>query len=216
MKVLYHLISAFVGLCVAALIVYLVFGSASEQGAVQDGDAGALASAGEGLCGTIDASDTTSVETRELAGENLPALFDAQGPIPAISADYPEQQDWVERVHAAAGLCTDELRIERSGETNNVVTVVLSTVDGVDDDTAAAYAAGVIAQTFTDPFNPIRLTVRATVGDSERTIVISRRAWRAYQARRRQLGLPHTIANLKLFKQSTGATFRTDLQIRGW
>jgi hypothetical protein len=209
-KVWYHLIAALVGLALAALIVYLVFGSASQQGAVQDGDAGSLA-ASEGLCGTIDAADINATETRELASQNLPALFDAQGPIPAIADSQPDQKDWVERVHAAGGLCLDEIRIVPEG-----ATIAMSTVDSVDDDTARAYAAAVVAQAFTPPFSPRRVTVTATVGDSDRTIIVSGRAWRAYQVRRRQLGIDHSLSSLIQFRRATGQQFGPDLRILGW
>ncbi len=210
-KVWYHVIAAVVGLALAALIVYLVFGSASEQGAVQDGDAGNLA-ASEGLCGTIDVADTASADTRALAGANLPALFDQLGPIPAISDEQPAQQKWVERVHAAAGLCIDELRIETTG-----TTISMSTVDGVDDATASAYAAGALQQAFTPPFNPRTITLTSTVGDdgAERTIVVSNRAWRAFTVRRKALGLEPTIANLKQFRKASGFA-PADLKIVGW
>lgn len=208
-KLWYHLAAAVVGLALAALIVYLVFGSASEEGARQDGDAGALAAA-EGLCGTIDVGETQSVETRRLARENLPALFDQQGPIPAISDEQPEHKAWVDRVHAASGLCLDELRIETAG-----TTAVLSTVEGVDAPTAAAYASGVLVQAFTPPISPRRVTVVATVGDAERTIAVSARAWRAFQVRRRQLGLEPTVENLKLFREAS-AFGPEDLRIVGW
>jgi hypothetical protein len=208
-KVWYHLIAAVVGLAVAALIVYLVFGSASEQGATQDGDAGALA-ASETLCGTVKPADTSSPTTRKLAGENLPSLSDAKGPFAAISDEQPKQQDWVERVHAASGLCIDELEIVPEG-----TAISMSTVDGVSEADAQQYVAGTIAQAFTPPLNPRRVTLVSTVGDSERTILISARAWRAYQARRRQLGIPHSIANLKLFRQASGYK-PVDLRIVGW
>lgn len=208
-KLLYHLAAAVVGLAVAALIVYLVFGSASEEGATQEGDAGSLAATG-GLCGTVAPDESGTPEARKLAAENMPALFDQAGPIPAISSDQPEHQAWVERVHAASGLCLDELRIETDG-----TTAVMSTVDRVDEAAAARYAAGVLQQAFTPPINPRRVTLVATVGDSERTISMSARAWRAFQVRRRQLGLDVTVENIKLFRDAS--SFRpADLRIVGW
>lgn len=208
-KLWYHLAAAAVGLALAALIVYLVFGSASEEGATQDGDAGSLAATG-GLCGTIDPAETDSPKTRQLARENMPALFDQAGPIPAISDDQPQHKAWVDRVHAASGLCLDELRIETEG-----TTAVMSTVEGVDEAAAARYAIGVLQQAFTAPINPRRVTLVATVGDSQRTIAMSGRAWRAFQVRRRQLGLEATVENLKLFRQAS--SFQpADLRIVGW
>lgn len=210
MKFWYHAIAATVGLAVAALIVYLVFGSASEQGAVQDGDAGALASA-EGLCGSIAPADTRSPEARATAAESLPALFDDKGPLPAIADSRPDQQAWVARVHAAGGLCVDEVSILSEG-----TSVSLSTVEDVTEAQAAAYVAGVLEEAFTPPFNPRQVTIVANVGGTERTVVVSNRAWRAYQARRRQLGVEHSIANLALFRQAVGAQFGQGLRINGW
>jgi hypothetical protein len=208
-KVWYHLIAAVVGLAIAALIVYLVFGSASEQGATQDGDAGVLA-ASETLCGTVKPTDTSSPATRATAGKNLPTMFDPNGPITAISDTRPKQQDWVERVHAASGLCIDELEILPEG-----TRISMSTVDGVSDDDARQFAAGALAQAFTPPFNPRQVTIVATIGDSERTISMSTRAWRAYQAQRRQLKIPHSITSLKQFRQVAGYK-PADLRIVGW
>lgn len=213
-KVWYHVIAAVVGLCVAALIVWFVFGSASEQGAAQDGSAGALAAA-DNLCGTIDAADITSTETRALAHDNLPALFDAKGPIPAIADSQPKQQDWVDRVHAASGLCIDEIHIDRSGN-NNLVTIDMSTIEGLSTDDAAAYAAAVLAQSFTAPFSPLSVTLDATVDGADRNVYITRRAWLAYQVRRKQLDVPHTMHALVQFKQASGTSLRDQLRITGW
>lgn len=209
MKIWYHVLAAVVGLAIAALIVYLVFGSASEQGARQEGSAGELSAEGT-LCGEIEPGKTSSAEARELAGENLPSIVDQEGPIPAISRDQPEHQDWVERVHAASGLCLDEIRIEPSG-----TTLTMSTVEGVDEAEASAYAAGAVSEAFTPPFNPPRVTLRATVGESERTAVVSRRAWNAFEVRREALDVPLTMGSLAQFRQATSYS-RQDLRVSGW
>lgn len=206
-----HALAALVGLMIAALIVYLVFGSASEQGAVQDGDAGSLAATSDGLCGTIAAGALTSAETRALAAENPPAMADAKGPIAAIRDDKPEQKDWFARVHAAGGLCIDEIQVTAEG-----TSISMSVVESVTDDQAAAYAATILAQAFTAPFHPRVVTITALVGDGERTIVVSNRAWRAYQLRRRQLGIQHSITSLKQFRAAVGRQFGAGLRITGW
>jgi hypothetical protein len=216
MKVWYHVIAAVVGLAVAALIVYLVFGNASEQGAVQDGSAGSLA-ASANLCGSVEPDQLTAPKTRKLARANQPALFDAKGPLAAISDTKPQQQAWVDRVHAASGLCIDELHIDRSGNRNNVVTVSMSTTDDVPVGEAQAYVAEILQQAFTMPFLPIQVRVEANVGGKDRRLVVSRRAWNAYVARRRQLKLPNTVANLKLFRKDAGSSLaRGDLAVTGW
>ncbi len=217
MKLWYHVIAAVVGLAVAALIVYLVFGNASQEGAVQDGDAGSLA-AGSSQCGSISPADANSADARAKAADSPPALFDAQGPLAAISDKFPDQQQWVARVHAAAGLCLDELSILRSGEgpsAQNRVEMILSTTDDVSAADGTAYAGGALAQAFTQPFSPRLVKLEATVDGKPRTVVVSSRAWSAFDVSRRAIGRPATIANLKLFADAS-AFGTADLRITGW
>lgn len=210
MKLVYHLVAALVGLAIAALIVYVVFGNASQEGARQDGSAGELSAEGSTLCGTVSPADARGDRSVELAGENLPSLFDQQGPIAAIADDKPEQQRWVARVHAASGLCLDEIRIEPDG-----TTLTMSTVEGVSADAASRYAAAALAEAFTPPFNPPRVTLRASVDGSERIAVVSRRAWGAFQVRRKDLGQPLTMQSLSRFRAATSFR-RADIRVRGW
>lgn len=210
MKFWYHLVAALVGLATSALIVYAVFGSASEEGARQEGSAGALSAEGARLCGTIPPAQTSSQRARRLAAENLPALFDQLGPIPAIADDQPDQKAWVARVHAAGGLCLDEIRIEPAG-----TTIAMSTIEGVEEARASAYAAGALAQAFTPPFSPPRVTLRATVGGTERVAVVSQRAWRAFGFHRQARGAPLTMQALAAFRRETSFG-PGDLRVNGW
>lgn len=209
MKFWYHVVAALVGLAISALIVWFVFGSASEEGATQEGSAGSLSA--ESLCGSITPAKSTSAESRLQARENPPTLYNEEGLIPAISDDKPDQQDWVDRVHAAGGLCIEELRIEQVAGT----TVTLGALDDVSEAEAADFTAGVFAQAFTAPFNPRKVTVNTTVGDSERTAIVSQRAWNAYQIRREALGMQHSMRALVLFRQATSYG-PADLRIVGW
>lgn len=215
MKFWYHLIAAVVGLALAALIVYLVFGTASEEGATQEGSAGALDAGAAALCGTIDPADTTAPKSRQTAERNLPAMYDGDTPIPAITKDRPDQQSWMNRVHAAAGLCTDQIRVEQGHST-----ITMSTVDGVSEEAASAYAMGAIAEAFTAPFNPpgcasCRVTLVATVGNGDRTASLTRRAWDAFELRRRALNQPRTMRSLANFRKAT--SFKpADLRLSGW
>jgi len=210
-KVWFHVFSGFVGFALAALIVYLVFGSASEQGATQDGAAPSqLGAGGDALCGTITPGEANTPAARTRAAGSLPALFDEQGPIAAIRDDQPDQKAWLARVHAASGGCMDEIRIEQAG-----TTLVMSTVDGVSDADADAFAAGAIAQAFTKPFVPRRVELTATVDGTTRTAAISRRAWNAYTVSRRQLGVEHSMKSLADFRKARGFS-RADLRVIGW
>jgi hypothetical protein len=215
-KVWYHVIAALVGLAVAALIVYVVFGNASQQGATQEGAApGALDAGGALLCGSIKPEDTTSAKSRALALDNQPSLFNGQGPIAAISDKHPDQQDWIARVHAATGLCADEIHIE-TGRT----TISLSAVEGVSDEDMAAYTAATLGQAFTAPFNPLgcpacHVRVVTTIDGTDRVVFASTRAWSAYQFARRTKRQPLTMDTLAQFKAAS--SYRsTDLLVRGW
>jgi hypothetical protein len=215
-KVWYHVIAAVVGLATAALIVYIVFGNASQQGATQDGAApGSLDAGGALLCGTITPAEGTSAKARATARDSLPSMSNAEGPIAAISKDHPDQQDWFERVHAAAGLCTDEIRLV-TGNT----TIALSDVEGVTEAEMSAYTAGALAQAFTAPFDPLGCTachvsITASVGGTDRTAVVSTRAWQAFQFARKARRQPLTMHALAQFQAVSG--YRpADLRVKGW
>lgn len=209
MKIWYHVIAAVVGLAVAALIVYAVFGSASEQGATQDGTAPTALSDGGSLCGTITAAEGLRQSAITKAAKNSPALFLLDKPIDSINSDRPDQQRWVARVHAGAGLCVDELRF---GEAN-AVTLNMSTVDSVSKSDVDAFVMQAIGQAFTAPINPPTVTVELTIGSDVRTIEVSQRAWRLFTARAKQVKQPLTTHNLVLFRK---AVKPSGLAIRGW
>lgn len=210
-KVWYHVFAGFVGFALAAVIVYLVFGSASEQGATQDGAAPAqLGASGGVLCGTITPAEATTPAARKRAAGNLPALFDEKGPIAAIRDDQPDQKAWLARVHAASGGCMDEIKLEPDR-----ATLEMSTVDGISDADADAFAAGAIAQAFTAPLGRPVLDLTASVHGETRTAHISRRAWNAYQVSRRQLGVEHSMKSLADFRRARGFS-RADLRVTGW
>jgi hypothetical protein len=214
-KVWYHVIAAVVGLAVAALIVYIVFGNASQQGAVQDGTApGSLdQGAGGAMCGSIAPSAGTSAAARKTASANQPSLFTKSG---AISSLKPkDQRDWVNRVHAAAGLCTDEIHIVQ-GRT----TLAISASSKVSAADISAYTAGALAQAFTAPFNPLgcgacHVEVTTTVKGADRSALVSTRAWAAFQFARKSRHLPLTMHALQQF-QAASSYRAGDLAVHGW
>ena len=213
MKLWYHVIAAVVGFVLAALVVYLVFGNASQQAATQDGSApGSLGSSGL-ICGTITPGEASSPDTLKLARANQPALFTGNAPV-EIRADHPEQRTWVARVMAASGLCIDEIRLDTA-----TISIAFSAPEKLTTQQAETLVAGALTQAFTAPFAPPRSNVAiklsASIGTSERTAVISVRAWGAYQASRRQLGVPFSMKRLAAFQRSH--TFGAgDLRLVGW
>ena len=209
-KVWYHLVAALVGFAIAALIVYWVFGHASEEGATQEGSAGSLGAAETTLCGTITPAQGQDAETRAQASNNLPVLANEDGPIPAIREDRPDQKAWFARIQAAAGFCVDEIKVEPEH-----TTITMSTVEDVSDADAGAFAAAAIQQAFSPPLQRPRVTLLATAGDTERTAVVSTRAWKAFEIAREARNLPLDMRTLAQFRQSTSFS-NADLRVTGW
>jgi hypothetical protein len=208
-KVWYHLVAALVGLAIAALIVWWVFGHASEQGATQEGSAGALGAA-ETQCGTITPAELNGEAARATAAKNLPVLANEEGPIPSISDDHPDQKAWFARIHAAAGLCADEIKVD-----DKQTTITMSTIDSVSEADASKFAAAAIAEAFTPPLNRSSVKLEATVDGTDRTVVITRRAWNAFQIAREARNRPLDMHSLAQFRQTT--SFKpTDLRVVGW
>jgi len=206
-----HITAALVGLATAALIVYIVFGSASEQGATQDGAAPEALTATNGqLCGTIKPAASSSPAARKEASANLPAIYNEDGLVPAIRKDEPEQIAWFGRVHAASGMCIDQITVIADAGTS----IELTTTDDVSEADAAAYVGGAVAQVFTPPLKPLKLTFTAGVGETKRTIVISQRAWNAFRVGRGGSG-PMTAPELAAFAKASSFA-ATDLRVNGW
>lgn len=208
-KLWYHVIAAIVGFAVAALIVYWVFGHASEEGATQEGSAGALGAA-ETLCGTISPSEATSGSARTAAAKNLPVVSNARGPIAGIRKDKPEQSEWIVRVHAASGLCIDEIRI-----LDDEITVDMSTVAAISEADASFFTAAALAQTFTPPLHRDKVTIGTVVGNKERSVAISRRAWKAFEIFRESGNRPLDMQSLVRFRKETSFGAQ-DLRVTGW
>ena len=209
-KVWYHVVAALVGFAIAALIVYWVFGHASEEGATQEGSAGSLGAAETTLCGTITPAQGASQAMRTKAADNLPVLANEDGPIPAIREDKPDQKAWFARIQAAAGFCVDEIKVEPE---RTIIT--MSTVDDISDADAGAFAAAALKQAFAPPLQRPGVTLVATTGDTERTAVVSTRAWRAFEIAREARNLPLDMRTLALFRQTTSFS-NADLRVTGW
>jgi hypothetical protein len=207
MKVLYHVLAATVGLAAAGIIVFLVFGAASEQGASQDGRA-PRGAGGTTVCGKLPPAATRTPAAQAAAAAALPAMFDPSGPIPGF--EVPEQEAWFARVHAAAGMCTDEIGFVETG----VARLSMSVVPPVTQAQASQYAAGAIAAAFSAPFNPRSVSIEVVSDAGIQRAAVSLRAWQAFTIARRQLGVPLTMESLAQFKQ---ARYRpSDLTVTGW
>lgn len=205
-----HAVAALVGLALAALIVYLVFGSASQEGATQEGTApGDVRRTGAALCGTVAPAEVRSKQARATALRNLPAIIDELGREVTIAKNRADQRAWFARVHAASGLCLDEIRVAEA-ETS----IAMSTVDEVSEEAASRYAAEVLAAASRPPLHRDRVTLRVLVGEEERVVSVSRRAWAAFEASREELGLDLTIDDLARFRR--GRFGAGQIRIVGW
>ncbi|MBC7461894.1 MAG: hypothetical protein H7287_11075 [Thermoleophilia bacterium] len=210
MKIWAHVIATVVGLAVAGLIVFLVFGSASREGALQDGTAGAGRTTEDGtLCGTVAVADVNSSTARQAALKNAPPVFnklDQQIEFPKANG-----KAWLARVQASSGLCIDEIRYGEPGDTTSIS---MSTVKRITPEEASAYTGATFVAAGLKPLDGRNVSIVTFVGDQKRSIYFSRRAYAAYTSQRRGLGLGTTVTDLIKFRRLTN--FKGDIRINGW
>lgn len=213
-KVWAHIIATLVGLALAALIVYLVFGNASQQGATQDGAAPSSVASGESLCGTVTPAEGQSPAARATALEHPPTIIDATGRevVVRATAKAAQQRSWFARVHAASGLCLDEINVPNAN--TGTTTIGMSTVKSVSPEDAAAFAGGAIAASFTAPLRRPAVSLVVLVGREQRSVFVTQRAWSAFLVAGRSRGLGTSVRDLVAFRRSSGFTAR-DLRITG-
>lgn len=211
MKVWAHVIATIVGLALAGLIVFLVFGNASREGAVQE-DGVDRGSTDGALCGTIAVADIATPKAKQAAAKNEPSLVNQAGAARAFSA--PDGRIWLARIQAAGGLCVDEVKFAEKGETG-ATQVTMSTVERVSAQEASAYSGAVLVAAGQRPFDSADISVITYVGDQKRTVFFSRRAYGAYISQRRNLGLGSTVGDLIKFRRLAPG-FATGIRINGW
>ena len=208
MKVWFHIIAVLVGFLTAGLIVFLVFGTASREGATQDGAAPGIEATSETLCGTIAPADTATPATIAKAKDHLPAIIDPTGKQIAGFA-RPNQQAWINRVAAASGFCLDEIEIA------DTTKMTLSTVKDVSDDEAAAFTGAALMASFQEPLNRPQVEVITYVGDQRRSVAMSERAYLAFSTWQRVNGASSSVTDLVRFSR-TARLGAANLRILGW
>ncbi|MCW2949055.1 MAG: hypothetical protein JWN41_68 [Thermoleophilia bacterium] len=212
MKVWSHVIASIVGLLLAGLIVFLVFGNASKEGALQDGTAGGRGSSDGTLCGSIAPAATQTFAARAKALKNPPSLISATGT--AIRLVGARQNAWLARVQAASGLCIDEISI---GEGARPTKISMSTVDGVTEAEASAYTGAALFAANQVPLNHRNVQITTFVGDQKRSIFFTVRAYNAFLAGRAGLRLGTSAHDLVRFRRIIGSGLSgTDIRINGW
>jgi len=210
-KIWAHVIATVVGLALAGLIVFLVFGNASREGALNE-DTVVRGSADGSKCGTITVAEIATPKARQLAAKNEPSLVNQAGLARAFSD--PAGTQWLARVQAAGGLCVDEVQFSERGEAGPTK-VTLSTVDRVSTAAASAYTGAVFIAAGQAPFNRRDIVVVTFVGNQKRTISFSSRAYLAFIAQRRNLGLGSTVGDLIKFRRLFPG-FASGIRINGW
>lgn len=209
-KIWAHVIATVVGLAVAGLIVFLVFGSASREGALQDGTAGNRATEDGALCGTVAVADINTPAARRTALKNAPAVYNKLD----VQIEFPKASGkaWLARVQASSGLCIDEIRYgENEGDTTSIS---MSTVKRVTAADASAYTGATLVAAGQQPLANRNISVVTFVGDQKRSVYFSARAYAVFVSQRRALGLGSTVADLIKFRRLTN--FKGDIRINGW
>jgi hypothetical protein len=211
-KIWMHIVATLVGLLTAGLIVFIVFGNASREGATQDGDApGVVNAAGNSLCGKVTPATSMLPVNLAKVPDQLPTILDPLGKqIGGLGT--PKQQQWLTRVVAASGFCLDEVDLSSPGGTTKLS---ISTVKDVSDADVAAFTGATLVAAHAQPFDDRTLVAVTFVGDQKRTIRMTRRASDAFATWRTVNHAGTSVIDLINFSRSVrlGAA---NLRILGW
>ena len=210
LRVWLHLLAACVGLATAALIVFLVFGSASSQNSV-NGTAPGQGDAAAGLCGTVDAATVTESRVIDAASTSLPTIYDTQGR--AVTPVDSKQRLWFARLHAASGMCLQEIRVYP-----HELRLSASYPKSVSQSQLDAFSFATLSRAFQGPaslrFQRVRLTTTPK-DQSPRLVMTSADAWSNFLRGRSAMSLERKVSALREFKQRVGYS-NADLRIAGW
>lgn len=187
----YHLIAAAIGLASAALIVFMVFGQASQQGSLGGESSSASARGGSvslaAGCGSVAPVDVFEVASVSAARSSLPVIRSAgRRVIPKQSREI----QWFSRLHAASGRCIHT--VDMDAQHARIVLAYPQTT-AVQDISSYVYA--MLSKAFDPPYGRSRTQITIS-GKTARSVVVSARAWRTFQDARASVGLPASIAGL--------------------
>lgn len=199
-----HLVAALAGLLLAALIVFFVFGQASEQGQIS-GEAPAEAQAS--LCGTVNAARGRDNATVATASRNLPPVLDGAGARVRLSK---RDKDWVARLHASSGLCVRQLVVRE-----RQLLVRATYPAGTSDTQLESFAIDTLARAFEPPLAQTRVQLDVTREDETRSAAVRVEAWRSFQRSRVAFGLDRSLDGLRNYGERTEFDERF-IKVEGW
>lgn len=211
-KAWYHVIASVVGLVTAGLIVFLVFGNASKQGAAQESAAPTSVGSGMGqtLCGKVAPSDALSPKYLAKVDKNMPTIINEVGTQIAGFAPV-EQKAWLARVVASSGFCLDEIEFT----SNSTIKLSISSVEGMSEQDISAFTGAAIVFAHQPPLN--RRVVKAVtfVGGQKRSITMSQRAASTFNIWRKLNNSGTSVSDIIRFSK-TARLGSSNLQILGW
>ena len=197
-----HVLATFLGLALAGLIVFLVFGQASEQGQVSG-----EAPEEETQCTTIAPDRSRSPAAISAATDNVPPVVDAKGARVKLT---PEERTWIANMHAASGLCLRQVNIRPSQW------VIQATYpSGVEARQLETYAMDTLSRAFEEPLAQSRVLLETQVDGQARTVNVQVEAWRAFQRSRTAFGVERSVAGLREFSEKTAYDQRF-IRTAGW
>jgi hypothetical protein len=198
-----HLGAALGGLVLAALIVFLVFGQASEQGQVS----GEAPGEGRTLCGSVNAARGRDAATIATAGKNLPPVLDGAGAGVRLTA---KDRAWVSRLHASSGLCVNQLVVR-----TRQLLVRTSYPEDTSDTQLDSFAIDTLARAFEPPLAQTLVQLDVGADGKTRTILVRVEAWRGFQRSRVALGLDRSVEGLQQYGKRTEFDERF-IRVQGW
>lgn len=207
-----HAIAAIIGFAASAAIVVVVFSTADREAASTGGAKPSGASdASATRCTRIPpgkGADATSIAT---ARRSLPPIYDEHQI--QVKVTSGSQLAWFARIHAALGLCTNEVDVAR-----RFVTIDVAFPEGTSERDVRAYVFGALVQAFSPPLARSRVHLDVGVGSSTsapRVVEIHADAWNAFQRAHVAMRLPDSFAGLRAFRSKVGYG-ASQIRLTGW
>lgn len=196
MKVWLHVLAAFLGLALAGMIVFMVFGNASRN-AASEGNAPSAQTETADLCGSINATEAFDKGSVSSAHGDLPPILnDKQVP---VVPNQPHQITWFAQLHAASGFCLDEIVV-----LPRALTVSATFPKSISQAQVDAFAFNTLTQAFKPPLARSSVKLEVLDGEQKRSVTITSEAWNNFVSGRASLGLDPSIDGLREFKREVG------------
>lgn len=195
MKGWLHIVAAVLGLALAGLIVYVVF--ARTTGGLEGQDESALPLRQVTECSSIAPAQGTNDASVERARQALPEILNERGVL--VTPDEAGQVAWFARLHAASGLCVDEVEVKTKS-----LSIAVSYPDTVSANSVDSYTFALLTRAFEPPLARSQVTLVVDVAGVQRGVHVSSHVWQNFRRSRAAMGYDPSVRDLARFGKRVG------------